>query len=420
MRLAKLDLRLRIAVALATVCIAVVGALGTALYLASEDMAEALVEQLVQKEMQSLIRRAGATRRDVAAGSPHVDYYVVRSPADAERLPGWLRSLGPGYHQAGRGPDELQVQVRDVAGVRYIVAYDAGPYEVLEARFTELLLLAFAIVVALAVFLAYWLAGVLTLPLRQLAARVGELSHHLPQPRLEREDHDRDVAFLARTLDAYHRRIVDMIRREQEFTSNASHELRTPLTAIRTSCELLLTEPASEKAPARIEMIDVAAKQMTERIDALLALARRSDAAHVQAISLRSCVDEVVAAYRGEIDRKGLIFCNEIHENEQPRLDRKALQLVLANLIENAVRYTSAGEIRVSYAAPCLTVADTGTGIPERDHARVFDRYYRGDYREPGTGLGLAIVRRVCEDLGWRIEVKTTCGTGSTFVVLLA
>jgi hypothetical protein len=361
------------------------------------------------------------SRGEIPGGSPNVDYFVVHSPADTDRLPPWLRHLGLGYHQVGRGPEELQVAVREVDEVRYIVAYDAGPYEVLEARFTKLLLLSFAAVIALAVFLGYWLAGVLTRPLRQLATSVGEFSPHLPQPRLEREDHDPEVAFLARTLDAYHARIVDMIRREQEFTSNASHELRTPLTAIRTSCELLLAETGlREKACARIEMIDVAAKQMTERIEALLSLTRRSHAAAVQAVTLRSCVDEVAGAYRSEIERKGLGFDNAIAEKEQVQVDRKALQLVLANLIANAVRYTHTGHIRVTYEAPRLTVADTGAGIPDRHHAQVFDRHYRADHRAQGSGLGLAIVRRVCDDLGWAIDVKSNPGVGSAFTVVLA
>jgi signal transduction histidine kinase len=101
-------------------------------------------------------------------------------------------------------------------------------------------------------------------------------------------------------------------------------------------------------------------------------------------------------------------------------LDRKALQLVLANLIKNAVRYTDRGFVRVSYDEPRLTVSDSGSGISPQHLPQVFERFYRGDVDLDGLGLGLAIVRRICDDLGWKIEVKSQPGSGSAFSIVLA
>ena len=416
----KLDLRLRIAVVLATVCIAVVGGLGITLYMASEEMEEGLVEQLVSEEMESLIERA-RTGTSLPAGGPNLQYYVLRTPADYQKIGPKLRELGPGRHEIGTGADEQHIAVRDVDGVRYMVAYDAGAHEMREQRFKNLLMLALGTAALVAIVLGYWLAGVLTRQLTELAAHVRKLAPDEPHAPFEHPDLDREVAALARALDQYHDRIVAMMKREQEFTANASHELRTPLTAIRTSCELLGAEAQlSEKGRLRIGMIDSAAQQMTERIEALLYLARQHPAEAAETVALRECVNEAAVPCRDEIARKGLLFDVPIRDDAVVQLDRKALQLVLANLIKNAVRYTERGFVRVTYDEPRLTVADSGSGIAAEHLPQVFERYYRGAGSGDGLGLGLSIVSRICDDLGWKIEVDTRPGSGSAFSIVFA
>lgn len=417
----KLDLRLRIAVVLATVCIAVVGALGFALYLASQDMEQALVVELVTEELESLMERARLPGAQVAVGGANFHYYVLDSPEDRERLPPAIRSLGPGHHDIGHGLEETHVAVRDDGTRRYVVTYDAGRHEQREARFRDLLLLMLLAAALVAVLLGYWLAGVLTRQLNELASRVSRFAPDVAHPPLRRADHDREVAALAQALDEYHERILDMIHRQQEFTANASHELRTPLTAIRTTCELLAAEPVlSDKARTRVDMIELAAKEMTERIESLLFLARQHPQPALETVALRHCVDDAAAPYREAMARKGLSFEVRVPEHELLKLDRKALQVVLANLIKNAATYTERGYIRVSYAGRRLTVADSGPGIAPEHQQQVFERYFRADNGPEGLGLGLAIVRRICDDLGWKIEVKSNPGAGSAFSVVFS
>ncbi|HEX2830548.1 MAG TPA: HAMP domain-containing sensor histidine kinase [Burkholderiales bacterium] len=416
----RLDLRLRIAAVLATVCIAVVGALGVTLYMASEDMEEGLVAQIVGEEIDSLIERTTTLHAPPPPHGPNLQYYVLRRPADYEHIAPALRSLPPGQHIIGENSNERFVAVRELDGVRYIVSYDAAPHELREQSYKRLTALALASAALVAVVLGYWLAGVLTQQLTDLAAAVKQLAPDERHPPLERPDHDREVAALAHALDEYHLRIMDMIQREQEFTANASHELRTPLTAIRTSSELLAAEPGlSDKGLARLGMITTAAEQMTDRIEALLYLARQRPATVVETVELRECVTEAAAPCRDEIARKGLAFEVPIEPDAVVTLDRKALQLVLANLIKNAVRYTERGFVRVSYDARRLTVEDSGKGIAPQHLPQVFERFYRGASDVDGLGLGLAIVRRICDDLGWKIEVESKPGVGSQFSVVL-
>src|SRR5690242_5901769 len=176
MHVPKFDLRLRIAAALAIVCIAIVGVLGFVLYAASEEMEHALVEQLVSEEMEFLINRSQQASGPASTSGPNLQYYVVREPQDVSKLAPAVKGLGPGSHEVGSGRDEIYVSVRDLGRVRYIVVYDVGAHKMREARFKQLLQIALASAAVLAVILGYWLAGVLTRQLTELARRVGSLA----------------------------------------------------------------------------------------------------------------------------------------------------------------------------------------------------------------------------------------------------
>ena len=161
---------------------------------------------------------------------------------------------------------------------------------------------------------------------------------------------------------------------------------------------------------------------MTERIESLLFLARQHRPDGSSRWRSGDCVDDAAVPYRDEIARKGLAFeVPHTARTKSLKLDRKALQLVLANLIKNAVLYTDRGYVRVTYDARRLTVADSGPGHRARSTARRSSSATTArDDKPEGLGLGLAIVRRICDDLGWKIEVRSEPGAGSAFSVVFA
>lgn len=414
-------LRLRIAIAFAITCIAVVSALGITLYTASDELEEALVNQIVSEEVDYLMQRHRADPSYQPVAGPNLQYYILRAPAETAQLPEPLRALPPGNHGVGRGTDERHVAVRESDGTRFVVAYDTGPHELREQQFQRLLLLTLATLFVGAFVIGYWLAGVLTRQLTELAQRVSRLAPDTPHEPLARADQDREVAALARALDDYQQRIERMLRREQEFTANASHELRTPLTGIKTSCELLAAEPElNARARARVDMISAAADRMAEQIQALLFLAREQEPGAVQSVDLATCVTDAIAAGRAEAVRKGLRLESNVGSDVILQLDPRALHLVLTNLLGNALRHTDHGFIRIAYSTPRLTITDSGAGIAPEHLPRLFERFYRASDELEGLGLGLAIVRQVCDRNGWRVEVTSTPGTGSTFTLSLA
>jgi signal transduction histidine kinase len=413
-------LRLRIALALALACLLVVGTLGVALYVASENLEVSLIDQIVSDEMDYLHRRNREDPGFAPQSSANLQGHIVRGTHDESRLPEYLRNLGPGRHELFVGNDEMHILMREDGGVRYYVAYKVGLHEQREQEFKVLVLLFVLTAALISLLLGYWLSGVLVSQLTDLAQQVSKLRPGQPRAALARRGQDSEVALLARAFDEHQARIENMIRHEREFTSNASHELRTPLTAIRTSCELLLTDPViSEKSRARVLQVSDAAGRMAEQLQALLLLARGQSLGDIEPVVLADCVAEAAEPYRDEIARKGLAFEIAIAPDAVLDLDYQALRLVLTNLIRNAVQYTERGFVKVGHASNCLTVADSGRGISTENLPRVFERFFRDEHADSGMGLGLSIVKRVCDHYGWSVKVESAPAMGSTFRIIL-
>jgi two-component system phosphate regulon sensor histidine kinase PhoR len=134
---------------------------------------------------------------------------------------------------------------------------------------------------------------------------------------------------------------------------------------------------------------------------------------------------QVLSLFRERADRKGITLANEAKE-ELPRVvaDRRALEHVLNNLVDNAVKYCGPGStVRVSgfelEDSVRIAVSDDGPGIEHRHLSRIFERFYRvdaGRSRElGGTGLGLSIVKHLVEAMGGSVQVESTPGVGTTF-----
>ena len=416
------SLRRRIAATIATVCVVILAVVGVMFYETSENMEAVLVDQLVFEELNFLVQHHKTHPDYTPVVGPIIQYYVITPDTDIKTIPSFVQGLGPGHHEIdiGNGDGDRDVAIRDEDGIRYVVVYNIGPYEEREREFRQLILLSLVGIAILAIGLGYALAGLLTRQLTQLAVQLKTVVPNQPHEPFRTAEQDREVLVLAEAMDAYQQRIVAILEREREFTANVSHELRTPLTMIRTSCELLVNDQGmSVKSRARVDYIFQAADQMREQLEGLLFLAREGELADIGELELEPLLQDIVRPLQAEIDRKALDLQIAIVPSASLEASRSALYLVLDNLIRNAVRYTDQGHIRIAYENNAITVSDSGVGMSEDEIARVFERTYRASDSQDGLGIGLDIVRRICERLGWAVEVSSTPSTGTTFRVVL-
>lgn len=223
-------------------------------------------------------------------------------------------------------------------------------------------------------------------------------------------------------------RVEAALERVHRFTADAAHELRTPLAVISGNASELAFGADASTRERSLDNIRHAAGQMRELMNGLLILARADeDVTHdLHAIDVGACVENAVAAYAEEARTRDLRL--NVTTSPHPTVYGRPEQVarIVANLIENALRYTPAhGSIDVSWYADrrnaVVEVADTGVGIAPENVARVFDRFWRVEGARPGegSGLGLAIARSLARGHGGDVTVRSRLGVGSTFTVRL-
>ena len=231
--------------------------------------------------------------------------------------------------------------------------------------------------------------------------------------------------------------ITELRRLEQvraEFVANVSHELRTPLTAIKGYLETLLDESPIEPSTHRqfLEIAHLHAERLGRLIDDLLSLSNIETGKvilHQSEVNLRDIVQEVVAMFEKDATKKGVTFMNRVEPLIFVYADRDRLSQILVNLVDNAIKYTSAHG-QVLFAATtqgegqiALDVQDTGQGIPAQDLPRITERFYRVDKTRSrelgGTGLGLAIVKHLIQLHSGTLTIESEVGKGTTIHLTL-
>lgn len=216
----------------------------------------------------------------------------------------------------------------------------------------------------------------------------------------------------------------------QDFVANVSHELRTPLSNIKGYAETLLGGAIREEANSK-EFLDIIyheSGRLSNIIDDLLDIARM-ESGKVKMVFLPIAaglaVKKAVDVLKKSASNKSITIEYAIPENLPKALaDEGRFMQVLLNLLDNAVKYTpERGNIRVTASKKDnhlqIDVIDTGSGIPEKDIPRIFERFYRVDKARSrelgGTGLGLSIVKHIVQAHGGEVWVVSTLGKGSMF-----
>jgi signal transduction histidine kinase len=230
--------------------------------------------------------------------------------------------------------------------------------------------------------------------------------------------------------DITHFKKVDMLK--SEFVSTVSHDLRAPLTLMRGYATMLsMVGAMNEQQKDFVRKIHESVEQMTQLVDNLLDLGRIEAGVglNLETVNVDSVVQDVSGAYQAQAANKRISLATDVAGGMRPiEADLTLLRQAVANLVDNAIKYTQAGG-RVTLRArqhdgrQTISVEDTGVGIAPTDQARLFEKFYRArrseTLREKGSGLGLAIVKSVVEQHGGRVTVESRLGVGSTFTLEL-
>lgn len=263
------------------------------------------------------------------------------------------------------------------------------------------LLLPVLVILPLLGVLGWWIVGRGLAPLAALADSLTRRAPTSlePMPMLETPE---EVQPLVRSLNDLLARLADAFDTQRRFAADAAHELRTPLTALTLQIQIARRAESPEERVVALDRLEQGVKRATRLVQQLLTMARLDpDAARpATSFDLAAVAASVVEEKRPFAEQQRLALSVA---STPVKLcgQEEALRILLANLVDNALRYTRPGgsvEVRVGPDGDQarVEVADSGPGIPEEERERVFDRFYRGRQAPGGgSGLGLAIVRQI-------------------------
>lgn len=275
----------------------------------------------------------------------------------------------------------------------------------------------------------YFISGRALKPLCEFSDKIEEVqAQNLSDSRIE----ESSVAELNRLSVSYNRmlaRLSEAFKTQRQFTANAAHEFRTPLAVMQLQLDLYnSTEHPTNDACAQqtIRMMTEQNERLSRMVKTLLDMSELQTVARDDEIALDALVEEVLADLEPLAQEKTIHLTAQCDAVTMTGSDILLYRLVY-NLVENAIKYnTPGGTVTVGAARQDkhirLTVADTGTGIPEELKERVFEPFFRLDKSRSralgGVGLGLALVREIVNVHGGSISVKDNPDGGTTFEVV--
>jgi two-component system sensor histidine kinase SenX3 len=221
---------------------------------------------------------------------------------------------------------------------------------------------------------------------------------------------------------------IDTVR--TDFVANLSHELKTPIGGIAALADAMVEESDPQVLARFADRIVAEAYRLSHTVDDLLDLSRIEfgGAEHWESVDMSLVVNEVTARMQHECTRTGITLSADCPKGIYVDGDRNQLVSAVANLVENAIKYSGDGTlvqllVRADDSSVSIEVVDKGIGIAAKDQQRIFERFYRVDRARSratgGSGLGLSIVRHVVANHGGTVSVMSEEGRGATFTVVL-
>ena len=216
----------------------------------------------------------------------------------------------------------------------------------------------------------------------------------------------------------------------KQFTADASHELRNPIAVIQTNVQVALADPDEQFQRSQLEVVERLTRRLGRLVDDLLFLARQESGlvpTKRESTDLSKLLQEIVEEQQAIAQNKSLQLTYSATPTPLIQADPDQLIRLFTNLIANAISYTPTGSIAIALTTTAsqivITIQDTGIGIPEKDLARIFDRFYRVDPARSrsagGSGLGLAIAKIITDHHQGQLALTSQPNQGTTATVTL-
>lgn len=357
----------------------------TSMTLTEDHVVNGYLDQEVERFEQSYIKDPQNT------GLPSTSYIHSYWESDTQ-LPPSYRSLVPGSHELNDERTHVRVVYLPAAGQKLYVELDESQLSSLDNHTRLLCSILWAIaglVVIAGTLMAVIGARHLASPITLLANAVtGGWQADTPLPGHERRD---EIGTLSRALTELIGRLHETLERERAFTRHASHELRTPLGVMRNSLAVLrLPQCAEDKVARNLDRLEQASSEMETMVQLFLYLGREDERLPMQAVPILPVVEACQRKYARLIESKKQSVSLEIDPQLSIDAPRSALQVLISNLMSNAIHH---GDTYVALQV-------------DAEHLKISNGVRSGGTPSPGFGYGLAITQRLSHYCGWQLSIE--------------
>ena len=280
--------------------------------------------------------------------------------------------------------------------------------------------------IVVSTIIGWLLARRATIDMQEVTETAEQISRGAYDRRVKVKGRYREIERLSATFNRMLDRIQRLLNSMKEINDNIAHDLRSPLARIRGIAEMSLLKEKSidayrEMAASTIEECDTLIGMINTMLDITEAEAG-VNGVEAEEFELTALIQEACELFRPIAEEKKINLKTDLPESLTMISDRKKMQRIVTNLLENAIKYTpKGGRVAVSAAARNgevrIEFEDTGTGISENDLPHIFERFYRCDRSrsQGGVGLGLSLVKAYTESINGTVHVESTLNQGSRF-----
>jgi len=419
-------LRRKLLLWLASYLLLLTGVLFSAAYYVHEQAEHAVWEALLTSELDSIIEQIHS--------DPHYrwqDSETMRlfRASDHRILPETLAMLPEGLHD--------DVEINDIQHAVIVrIDEDLGPvalalditdFEELENFITRWASIAGVAMFIISLLMAWVGMNRLVHPLSKLATSIAHLQPQRSGQQVQvSAGGSAELEVIAAAVNAYIQRNERFVKRELAFISTASHELRTPIATIAGATELALKQPdLSARTRQQLQRIDTTVSGVEQLIHLLLILARDPArlAARSEPLALEQLLPDIVGNHLYLADGKELEVKIATLHTCRVLAPEGIVQIAVGNLLRNAIENSDRGVISLSLSSSAVVIIDDpGHGMKPEEVASIYARMSRnqahtGSHQGDGNGIGLDLITRLCEHLGWHLEIDCQRQRGTRVIL---
>ena len=286
----------------------------------------------------------------------------------------------------------------------------------------------YVLIISILYFIMIFVASKAIAPVNQLIQSTAQINYANINSRLPLPENEDEIHQLATTINELLGRLETSFYQQKQFTSDASHEMQTPLAAIKGIIEVLLRKPrTAERYEEKMREVLLQTNRLSQLFDQLLQLARLESTVLVakkEQVLVATTIHKILKVHESLIKSSAIQIQIDIPSEATVTADTLLLEMILDNLISNALKYNRAeGRIHLSWetANKTLNITDEGIGIDANQLPLLFNRFYRADDSRSsqihGNGLGLSIAKRLCDVQNITLTVSSIKDKGSTFTL---